>query len=71
MINPTFNKKEISKWEYRFYTQYLYDEELKSENVWLNKGGKKGWELVNLIKDKSDIPLKYKMIYYFKREKIS
>ena len=47
------------------------DEELKSENDWLNKGGKEGWELVNVIKDKSDIPSKHKMIYYFKREKIS
>ena len=31
----------------------------------------RGWELVNVIKDKSDIPSKHKMIYYFKREKIS
>ena len=28
MINPTFDKKENSKWEYRIYTQYLDDEEL-------------------------------------------
>ena len=42
MINPTFDKKEHSKWEYRIYTQYLDDEELKSENDWLNKGGKEG-----------------------------
>ena len=41
MINPTFDKKEHSKWEYRIYTQYLDDEELKSENDWLNKGGKR------------------------------
>ena len=59
MINPTFDKKEHSKWEYRIYTQYLDDEELKSENDWLNKGGKEGWELVNVIKDKSDIPSKH------------
>ena len=71
MINPTFDKKEHLKWEYRIYTQYLDDEELKSENDWLNKGGKEGWELVNVIKDKYDIPSKHKMIYYFKREKIS
>ena len=71
MINATFDKKEHLKWEHRIYTQYLDDEELKSENDWLNKGGKKGWELVNNIKDKSDIPSKHKMIYYFKREKIS
>ena len=71
MINPTFDKKEHSKWEYRIYTQYLDDEELKSENDWLNKGGQEGWELVNVIKDKSDIPSKHKMIYYFKREKLN
>ena len=47
MINPTFDKKENSKWEYRIYTQYLDDEELKSENDWLNKGGKEGWESVS------------------------
>ena len=71
MINPTFDKKEHLKWEYGIYTQYLDDEELMSENDWLNNGGKEGWELVNVIKDKSDIPSKHKMIYYFKREKIS
>ena len=32
MINPTFDKKKHGKWEYRIYTQYLDDEELKSEN---------------------------------------
>ena len=32
MINPVFDKKEHSKWEYRIYTQYLDDEELESEN---------------------------------------
>ena len=70
MINPVFNKKLVTKWEYRIYTQFLDDEELKTENDWLNKGGKEGWELVNVIKDKSNISSKYKMIYYFKREKI-
>ena len=70
MINPTFDKKDHSKWEYRIYTQYLDDEELKSENDWLNKGGKEGCELVNVIKDKSDTSSKNKMIYYFKRRKI-
>ena len=50
--------------------EYLDDEELESENDWLNKGGKEGWELVNVIKDKSDVSSKHKMIYYFKRIKI-
>ena len=70
MINPVFDKKKHIKWEYRIYTQYLDDEELESENDWLNKGGKEGWELVNVIKEKSDVSSKHKMIYYFKREKI-
>ena len=55
MINPVFDKKKHIKWEYRIYTQFLDDEELESENDWLNKGGKEGWELVNVIKDKSDV----------------
>ena len=70
MINPVFDKKLPTKWEYRIYIQFLDDEELKTENDWLNKGGKEGWELVNVIKDKSNIPSKYKITYYFKREKI-
>ena len=49
MINPVFDKKKHIKWEYRIYTQYLDDEELESENDWLNKGGKEGWELVNVL----------------------
>ena len=70
MINPVFDKKLPTKWEYRIYIQFLDDEELKTENDWLNKGGKEGWELVNVIKDKSNISSKYKMTYYFKRKKI-
>lgn len=70
MINPLFDKKTHTRWEYRIYTQFLDDDELKIENDWLNKGGKEGWELVNVIKDKSNITSKYKMIYYFKRKKI-
>ena len=70
MINPVFDKVKSTIYEYRIYVQYLDDEELKSENDWLNKGGKEGWELVNVIKEKSDITSKHKMIYYFKREKI-
>ena len=70
MINPVFDKKKTTKWEYRIFTQFLDDEELKTENDWLNKGGNEGWELVNVIKDKGNISSKHKMIYYFKRKKI-
>ena len=70
MINPVFDKVKPTIYEYRIYVQFLDDDELKSENDWLNKGGKEGWELVNVIKEKSDISSKHKMIYYFKREKI-
>lgn len=69
MINPVFDKKIKSKWEYRIFKQYLDDDQLETENDWLNKGGEEGWELVNVIKEKSDISSKYKITYYFKREK--
>ena len=73
LIKNDLDDEELNKKsENRLYLQYLifYNlNELKNENDWLNNG--EGWELVNVIKDKSDIPSKHKMIYYFKREKIS